>query len=107
MSRIDLDSKERDDSLEDALQDLESLMAKAKEMVRSLVLLSFVVLLADSLHSSTDPPRTKHVSPTRPLSHLAFLLNTPIRSGQNGRLHLVVFRTFTRRRNHIGSGIFY
>lgn len=31
---MDLEARDREDSLDDALKDLESLMAKAKEMVR-------------------------------------------------------------------------
>lgn len=35
MRGMDLDSRDRGDSLDDALKDLDSLMAKAKDMVRS------------------------------------------------------------------------
>lgn len=36
MRGMDLDSRDREDSLDDALKDLDSLMRKAKDMVRRL-----------------------------------------------------------------------
>ena len=59
---IDMDAKEREDSLEDALKDLDALMANAKSMVRPI---STILSPTDASHRSSSLKLSTTASPPR------------------------------------------